>query len=77
MAKEPDYETLKKQIRKAVNNYTDSDPHAALLSGISLAATFLAKCEGGQIRPQDVASAAAEVAAEAGFAIGRIEQPKG
>lgn len=72
MAKEPDYATLKKQIRTALDNYTDLDPKAAMLSGISLAATFLAKCEGGTMRPQSVVSAAAEIATEMGYGVGRL-----
>lgn len=72
MAKEPDHETLKKQIRTAVAKYDEMDPRAAMLSGMSLAANFLAKCDGGKLRPQDVVNAVSEVAAEAGYAIGRL-----
>ena len=68
----PVYEKLKKQIQDAVERYPGTDPKAAMLSGISLAAGYLAKVEGGPIYPQLVASAVAEVSQSLGYEMTRL-----
>lgn len=73
---EPTFDALKEQIISALARYTDDkqiDPKTAMLSGMSLAATFLAKCDGSKtMTAATVVRAVGEVAADLGFGIGRI-----
>lgn len=68
---------IKSQIRNALERYNESDPKAAMLSGMSLAASYLAKLEGSKtITAQTVQVAVTEVATELGFVIGRLENTR-
>jgi len=75
---EPTFDALKEQIVSALSRYTDGqqiDTKTAMLSGMSLAATFLAKCDGSKtMTPPTVVRAVGEVAAELGYEIGRMSK---
>lgn len=66
-------ERLKSQIRKAIDSYDQDDPAAAMLSGMSLVASYLAKLEGSnQITPAIVLRAVCDIAKERGLEVGRL-----
>lgn len=67
-------ETLKKQIVDCLALYGDEDAAAAMLSGMSLVANYLAKLDGHPtITPGFVLGIVCEVAAERGLAIERLK----
>lgn len=72
---EPTFDQLKQQVRTAVDRYEgDEQCKAAMLSGMSLAANFLAKLDGSAtMRPATVLRAVTEVGLDMGFEITRLD----
>lgn len=73
---EPTFESLKEQIKSVLSQYaegTQINSQTAMLSGMSLVATFLAKCDGSKtMTPATMVRAVGEVAADLGFDLVRL-----
>lgn len=64
---------VKDQIRKAVQKYDGDDPKAAMLSGMSLVASYLAKLEGSRtITAALVLSSVCDIANEMNLETGKL-----
>lgn len=70
---EPTFDQVKSQIKTAMAKYRDTDPKTAMLSGMSLAATFLAKLDGSKtMTAATLCRAIEQVGAELGYSIGKL-----
>lgn len=68
---------LASQIKDAMDMYDETDPKVAMLTGISLAASFLAKHDGSAtVTAASLLSATHQIGKDMGLLVGRLDLGK-